>query len=132
MNKHISKLLLSAGALLTFTSQAFAIDNAATGINGAFNPLYTDFSGAIAGGLGGFLVIIAIIYGGGSMIAGRPGAALWGFGAALLIGSGTAVFLSTAGVTADLDMLAALSPELLETVAPASDSTTLLPLTLVQ
>ena len=88
-------------------SAAMAASTAApTGVSAGFFAMFQDWSTALSGDLGALILLFGTI-GAAIMaiLAQRFTMALMTFGAAFLIGYGVNIFTSSAGVTADIDMV---------------------------
>lgn len=103
----LSRILFAASFVLTIPISSFAASTAApTGVSAGFFAMFQDWSTALSGDLGALILLFGTI-GAAIMaiIAQRFTMALMTFGAAFLIGYGVNIFTSSAGVTADIDMV---------------------------
>ena len=102
-SKHLVITALTAAS----PSAVFAASTAApTGVSAGFFQMFQDWSAALSGDLGALILLFGTI--GAAMmaiIAQRFTMALMTFGAAFLIGYGVTIFTSSAGVTANIDMV---------------------------
>ena len=96
--------------LIAAASPALAIDETATGLNGAFYPIYASLKEAIEGNLAAFLLVGGAI---GTLLGVLMGNFKWilyGMGGAFAAQQGLPILLGVSGVALDIQDIAPVLP----------------------
>ena len=106
---HTTKLTLFL-TVLAAASPALAVDNTATGLDGAFYPIYASLKDGIEGNLSAFLLAGGAIGTLAGLLMGNFKWILYGMGGAFAAQQGLPILLGVSGVALDIQDIAHVLP----------------------